>query len=293
MNILVTGSNGQLGQELKTLKNSYPHWNFLFTDVKELDILDPKAIELWMVEKNITAIINCAAYTAVDKAETEKEKAYAVNEQGVKNLAEVCKALDIPLLHISTDYVFDGDKKTPYLETDTPNPTGVYGASKLAGEIALQELWHKHIILRVSWVFGAHGHNFVKTMLRLSETRDELGVVNDQFGAPTGAKSIADCLLDIIEKNQFNKSGFPWGLYHYQSEPGVSWYDFAGDIFAQAKNVGLLNKDMLINPISSDQFPTPVKRPENSKLDGNKINQALNLPAGDWKNQLLDMLKAI
>ena len=290
--ILISGAKGQVGTELvlEATKRGYDVTGYGSAD---LDIADAKQVQQALKTIRPQVVINAAAYTAVDNAENETEKAFSVNALGVSNLADACKKLDVPLLHISTDYVFDGKKTSPYLENDKPNPIGVYGASKLAGEQALQNTWQKHIILRVSWVFGASGHNFVKTMLRLGESRDELGVVNDQYGAPTSAKSIASCLLNIIEKNQFGAQSFPWGLYHYQSEPGVTWYDFASEIFAQAKAQGTLRKKVKVNPILSEQFPTPVKRPENSKLDGKKVLRVFGLPAGDWKSQLSDMLKNI
>lgn len=285
MKILVTGAKGQVGTDVVLEAESRGHEVFGFAS-SELDITDKSSVDSVLVSIKPDVVINAAAYTAVDKAETEKELAYAVNETGVKNLAETCKKLDIPLLHISTDYVFDGEKKEPYVETDIPNPTSVYGMSKLAGEVALQNIWHKHIILRVSWVFGEHGNNFVKTMLRLAKERDEISVVNDQFGAPTPAKAIVECLLDITEKNDFGESEFSWGVYHYQSDPGVSWYEFAKEIFRQARESGVINKDMIVNPIVSDQFPTPVRRPLNSKLDGGRINNILSVPISEWKTAI-------
>ncbi len=291
MKILITGAKGQVGTDLVLEAKKRNHQVFGFTST-DLDITNKAIVDREVSTIKPDVVINAAAYTAVDKAETEKEKAYAVNETGVKHLAETCKALDIPLLHISTDYVFDGNKKEPYTETDIPNPTSVYGASKLAGEIALQKTWKKYIILRVSWVFGEHGNNFVKTMLRLAKGRDEISVVNDQFGAPTSAKSIAECLLNIADKTNFGKQDFPWGLYHYQSDPGVTWYEFAKEIFSQAKGSGFLDKEMIVHPIGSDQFPTPVKRPLNSKLEGGKINQNLSVPLSEWRSTyLIECLK--
>ena len=290
--ILITGAKGQVGSDLvlEAVKRGHEVVGY---GSAELDISDAQQVLKILEEIQPQVVINAAAYTAVDKAESESEKAFLVNAQGVKNLALGCKQLDVPLLHISTDYVFDGKKELPYSESDEPCPTGVYGSSKLEGERLLQDILQKHIILRVSWVFGEKGHNFVKTMLRLGHSRDELSVVNDQYGAPTAAKSIASCLLDIAEKRQFGTQSFPWGVYHYQSEPGVTWYDFANEIFEQAKAQGSLNKQVTVNPISSEQFPTPVSRPENSKLNGKKIQQVFGLPAGEWKSQLSEMLKRI
>ena len=285
MKILVTGAKGQVGTDVVLEAEKRGHEVYGFASV-ELDITDKDSVDRVLVGVKPDVVINAAAYTAVDKAETEKTKAYAVNEAGVKNLAETCKKLDTPLLHISTDYVFDGEKKEPYVETDIPNPTSVYGMSKLAGEVALQNTWSKHIILRVSWVFGEHGNNFVKTMLRLAKVRDEISVVDDQYGAPTPAKAIAECLLDIAEKKGFGKQGFPWGLYHFQSDPGVTWYEFAKEIFRQAKESGVLDKEMKVHPIGSDQFLTPVKRPHNSKLGGESIRDAMGITPTNWRGGL-------
>jgi dTDP-4-dehydrorhamnose reductase len=216
----------------------------------------------------------------VDKAEEEKELAFAVNCDGVENLALACKAQDIPLIHISTDYVFDGDKEQPYLESDLPNPTSVYGSSKLAGEKILQAVWSKHFIVRVSWVFGSHGANFVKTMLRSASQRDELAVVADQFGAPTAATDIARVLLNLAVGAESN-----YGLYHLESNPAISWHGFASHIFEQAQAQGLLASQPLVKPIASDQFPTPVKRPANSKLATEN-----GLAAVSWPDSLAAML---
>lgn len=290
--VLITGAKGQVGTEL-VLESKKRGYDVIGLDSVGLDIVDAAQVQRVIEELRPDAVINAAAYTAVDKAEEQKEQAFSVNAKAVGHLALVCKQLDIPLLHISTDYVFDGKKETPYLEADETNPTGVYGASKLEGEQVLQKIWKKHIILRVSWVFGAKGNNFVKTMLRLSETRDELSVVNDQYGAPTAAKSIANCLLNIVEKSRFGKEGFPWGIYHYQSDPGVTWYEFANEIFEQARTQGKLQRQVKVNPITSAEFPTPVTRPSNSKLSGKKILQIHGQLADSWKSQLKDVLGSI
>ena len=292
MNILITGAKGQVGTELVTEATKRGHKVYGYGS-KSLDISKLEQINKAIQAIRPDVIINAAAYTAVDKAETEQELAYAVNSQGSENLAIACKEKNIPLLHISTDYVYDGDKQTPYLESDRPNPTGVYGASKLEGDQKIAALWHKHIILRVSWVFGEHGNNFVKTMLRLAQQRDELSIVDDQFGAPTSAKAISICLLDILETEPFNQPECPWGVYNLQSDPGITWFGFAREIFQQAKRLGIINKEMKLNPIPSSEFPTPVKRPANSKLDGKKLQQHFGLLPADWKNDLSIMLKNI
>ncbi len=290
MKLLLTGAKGQVGSELMQLA-ALRHYAVYAYDSKELDITDETQVKSIVSQVKPDVIINAAAYTAVDKAEAEKERAFAVNSAGSKNLASVCKAHTIPLLHISTDYVFDGDKKEAYIESDQTEPTGVYGASKLDGEKQLQSVWEQHIILRVSWVFGRQGHNFVKTMLRLGQQRDQLSVVNDQYGAPTSAHSIALCLLDMLEVQGFGQADFPWGVYHFQSDPGVTWYEFAREIFRQAAQLKLLDKQVSVNPIPSSEFPTPVKRPANSRLDGTHLFKVFGVKPAHWKEDLTVMLK--
>ena len=291
MKVVICGAKGQVGTDLVIESELRGYETYGFSS-SELDITDQAVLESKITDIKPDAVINAAAYTAVDKAENNKDRAYAINELGVKNLALICKILNIPLLHISTDYVFDGNNHDAYVETDLPVPTGVYGASKLAGELTLQQTWRKHIILRVSWVFGQYGNNFVKTMLRLANGRDELSVVNDQFGAPAPARAIAACLLDIVGKNNFGQSDFPWGLYHFQSDPGVTWYDFAQSIFKQASDQGLIKKEIKVKPITSEQFVTPVTRPKNSKLDGFAINKTLGIQSADWEVYLKEILTA-
>ncbi len=289
MKILITGAKGQVGTELVTKATSMGH-NVYAYGSKELNISSLEQVNKTVQQVKPDVIINAAAYTAVDKAETESELAYAVNSQGSENLAIACKVQNIPLLHISTDYVYDGEKQTPYIETDLPNPTGVYGASKLEGDKRIEKVWEKHIIIRVSWVFGEHGNNFVKTMLRLAEQRDELSIVDDQFGAPTSAKAISHCLLEILSHHQFNKPNCPWGTYNFQSDPGITWFGFAQVIFQQSQQLSTLQKEMKLNPIPSSGFPTPVKRPANSKLDGQKLQKSWGIKSAKWKLDLKDML---
>lgn len=292
MIIAITGAKGQVGTELVKLAVLRGH-QVLALGSAELDITNGSQVSDVLAEARPGVVINAAAYTAVDKAESEPELARAVNVAGARNLAEACRNLDIPLLHISTDYVFNGEKQGEYLEQDSTAPTSVYGQTKLDGELAIADVLSRHIILRVSWVFGATGNNFVKTMLRLGATRDELGVVDDQYGAPTSATSIARVLLDICSHPDFGREGFAWGMYHLASTPGVTWHGFAKEIFAQAKSLGLLNKDMKVNAITSDQFPTPVKRPANSKLGSDKLNKLVGHAECDWKSDLLVMLKVL
>ncbi len=290
MKLLINGAKGQVGSELvkDAQARGYEVYGF---GSRELDITHFEQLMQKVEQIRPDVIINAAAYTAVDKAEQESEQAYAVNALGSENLAKASKQMAIPLLHISTDYVFDGEKDTPYTEMDQPNPTGVYGASKLQGDQAIEAIWSRHIILRVSWVFGEQGNNFVKTMLRLAKQQDELSIVNDQFGAPTSARAISQSLLSILETDNFNQPDFPWGTYHLQSEPGVTWFEFAREIFQQAEKLGLINKTMKLNPIPSSEFPTPVKRPANSKLDGIKLKQNFALKPVQWQDDLQQMLK--
>ena len=290
MKILISGAKGQVGTELVIEATKRAHQVYAYGS-KELDISNIEQVRNTLQKIQPDVIINAAAYTAVDKAETEESLAYAVNSLGSENLAKVCKQYDIPLLHISTDYIYDGEKQTPYQETDVPGPAGVYGASKLEGDQKIENIWHKHIIVRVSWVFGVQGNNFVKTMLRLAQQRDELSIVDDQYGAPTSARAISHCLLDIVAHPLFNQPDCPWGLYNLQSDPGVTWYEFAQEIFLQARQQGIINKEMKLNPIPSSEFPTPVKRPANSKLDGQKLQQTFKIQAAAWKIDLSDMLQ--
>ncbi len=289
MKLFITGAKGQVGSELVDQAQNKAYEVFAYGS-KELDITDLPQLQNTIKKINPDVIINAAAYTAVDKAESEREFAFAVNSKGSENLAIVCKQQDIPLLHISTDYIYDGEKESAYTELDIPKPTGVYGASKLAGDEKIIKLWHKHFILRVSWVFGEQGNNFVKTMLKLAEQRDELSIVDDQFGAPTSAKAISQTLLTILESDQFNQDDCAWGVYNLQSDPRVNWFEFAREIFKQAHSIGLIDKSIKLNPIPSSEFPTPVKRPTNSKLDGKKLQKAFNIPSADWSSDLQSML---
>ncbi|MDB0004174.1 dTDP-4-dehydrorhamnose reductase, partial [Flavobacteriaceae bacterium] len=241
-NILVTGGNGQLGSELKEIAPNYQDYNFLFTDVKDLDITNHSAVAAFIENNNITVILNCAAYTAVDKAESEPELADAINHLAVANFAQIAKDKNIKLIHISTDYVFDGTNHKPYLETDTPNPQSVYGKTKLDGELAMQQINPANsIIIRTSWVYSKFGNNFVKTMLRLAETRDEISVVADQIGSPTNAADLAKSILDILPQI----SNETVELFHYSNEGVCSWYDFAKAIF-DIKAIAIK-----VNPIAS------------------------------------------
>ena len=283
MNVLVTGSNGQLASSIKNLAKQYEGLHLIYTDYQELNICDLNQIDgFFKTHPKIDYCINCAAYTAVDKAETDVEKAFEINAKGPKNLALVCNAQDTILIHVSTDFVFDGDKTEPYTETDIPNPISVYGASKLKGEIEIQKELKKHFIIRTSWLYSEHGTNFMKTMLRLAETRDEISVVSDQTGTPTYAGDLADVILKIISSKDKN-----FGLYHYSNEGVASWYDFAKAIFEES------NIEVKLNPIKAEAYPTPAKRPFFSVMDKTKIinNQKIEIPF--WSESLLKPIDLI
>lgn len=275
--ILVTGSKGQLGSELQDLERIYPAYSFVFTDLEELDITNHKAVEQFINENKITVIINCAAYTAVDKAEEDQELADKINHLAVENFAEIAKDNAISLIHVSTDYVFDGTAHQPYKETDTPNPQGIYGKTKLDGELAMQRINPANsIIIRTSWVYSSYGNNFVKTMLRLAKERDEIGVVYDQIGSPTYAGDLAKAILDILP--QISNEGVE--LYHYANEGICSWYDFAMAIFEME---GLTIK---VKPLESYQFPLPAKRPFYSVLNKSEIKDVYQIEIPNWKEAL-------
>ena len=290
MKILVTGSNGQVGQEFNRLAEDSQH-EWVCLDRQGLDISDEQQVAEVIGREHPQVVINCAAYTAVDKAESEPDKAFAINAYGAANLAKACQANGVALIHISTDYVFGGDTLTPYQESDPTGPTGIYGESKLAGEQAIAEYLEHHIILRTAWVFGAHGNNFVKTMLRLGAERDELGVVADQWGAPTSAAGIAACCLTIADAIDVKSNAdIHWGTYHFTGAPYTSWHGFAEQIFKDAVAIGLLKKAPKLNAISSDQFPTPAKRPSNSRLACDKLSGSFDVLPDIWPNQLNSVL---
>ena len=280
MNVLVTGSNGQLASCIKDLAKQYEGLNFIYTDYKELDICDLNQVNTFFKSnKKIDYCINCAAYTAVDKAESDVEKAFEINANGAKNLAIACREFDAILIQISTDFVFDGEKKEPYTETDVAKPISVYGASKLQGEIEIKQTLETYFILRTSWLYSEHGANFMKTMLRLAETRDEISVVSDQIGTPTYAGDLADVILKIISSKNTN-----FGLYHYSNEGVASWYDFAKAIFEAS------NLKIKLNAIKTEAYPTPAKRPVYSVMDKEKIKSVLEIVTLNWQDGLFRAL---
>jgi len=280
MNILVTGSKGQLGSEIQELASEYAY-NFFFTDRNNLDITDVNAIKTFAEKNAINAIVNCGAYTAVDKAETDEVNANAVNHLAVSNLAQIAKEKNIILIHVSTDYVFDGKNFKPYTEDDTTNPNGVYGKTKLDGENALKEINPPNaVIIRTSWVYSSYGANFVKTMLRLGKEKESLGVIYDQVGTPTYARDLAKAILDILPNIKNEKVE----IYNYSNEGVLSWYDFAKEIMRMAK----LNCH--INPIETKEYPTPAQRPHYSLLNKSKIKKEFSLNIPYWKDSLDECL---
>ena len=287
MKILVTGSNGQVGRCLVKQLSQMPEIEFLAVDRAQLDITDGSAVAKLVNEFKPYAIINAAAYTAVDNAEQELELSYIINSDGPLFLAQAAHAVGAAMLHISTDYVFAGNKEGEYLETDVTEPQGVYGKSKLAGELAVAAACPRHIILRTAWVFCETGNNFVKTMLRLAQSRDELAVVADQFGGPTYAGDIANAL--IVMAKGISEGNQSFGIYHYAGFPHLNWHQFAVEIFKQAKSQGLLDKEMHVKAITSDQYLTPAKRPANSKLDCRKIEQSFGIKPSDWRAALKNL----
>ncbi|MBE8607853.1 dTDP-4-dehydrorhamnose reductase [Vibrio sp. OPT10] len=282
MRVLITGCYGQVGSCLTQQLANNENITVRGLDREHLDITNQKAVSAAVAEFQPTVIINAAAHTAVDKAEEEVDLSYAINRDGPKYLAQAAQSIGAAILHISTDYVFEGNKVGEYVETDATNPQGVYGESKLAGEIAVAEACEKHIILRTAWVFGESGNNFVKTMLRLGENRDALSIVGDQFGGPTYAGDIANTLIQIAKRiNQGD--AVEYGVYHYSGLPHVSWFDFADAIFDVAVEQGVLEKKPRLTSITTDQYPTPAKRPSNSRLSTEKITQGFSIEASDWK----------
>lgn len=283
LKIAVTGANGQLGYQL--IKKLTSKVNLLVLDRATLDIANTEAVEKVLIPFAPDIIINAAAYTAVDKAEQEQELAKAINETGPENLAKVANKLDAVLIHVSTDYVFDGCSDKPYVETDSTNPQSIYGLTKLNGEQAIAKNCAKHIILRTAWVFAEHGNNFVKTMLRLAQSRPELGVVADQIGGPTYAGDIAEAIISIVvQLNPSNDKRF--GLYHFSGAPYVSWHQFACSIFEQAVAQQLIAALPKVNAITTAQYPTPAKRPAFSMLNCEKIQQAFSVYPSNWQAAL-------
>ena len=298
MVVLVTGANGQLGQAIQSIVGKYPSIDFVFCTSSELNITDKANCETVFDKYKPNFCINAAAYTAVDKAESEPERAFAINVTGAQNVAEVCKTHDTILVHVSTDFVFDAKfvdgvayydsqlrlplkSEKGLTETDIPFPAGIYGLTKLQGEQAIQATYDKHFIIRTSWVYSQFANNFMKTMLRLASERDSLSVVSDQIGTPTNAVDLAEALVKIIEFCHAELvSASHYGIYNFSNEGQCSWYDFAAEIF-RVNNISIN-----LQPIPTTAYPTPAKRPAYSVLDKSKIKQVFGVEIKDWKESL-------
>jgi dTDP-4-dehydrorhamnose reductase len=280
MRILITGAYGQLGNELKELSVNYPEWQFLFTDVDSLDITNEQEVDVFFRENRPEFVVNCAAYTAVDKAESDAETARKVNALAPEILAGAAKSQNAGFIHISTDYVFDGHSFLPYTENDPVKPSGIYGKTKQEGEERSLHINSKTIVIRTSWLYSSFGNNFVKTMLRLGQEREMLKVVFDQIGTPTFAGDLANAILHIIKLYKDEPKKYPPGIYHFSNEGVASWYDFAKAIFELAQ----LNCKVL--PVLSEEFPTAAKRPNYSVLNKSKIKATFYLEIPYWKESL-------
>ena len=295
MRILVTGKNGQLGRSIQKIvntdtkigNNQSPN-DFIFVGREELDLSSESSISLYFDNNKFDIIINCAAFTEVDRAEQKAELADQINHLAVKQLAIIANKQRARLIHISTDYVFDGESDKPYLEKDTSNPINVYGRTKLAGEKALQTVMPMNaLVIRTSWLYSEYGNNFVSTMLRLGRERDELSVVSDQVGSPTYAADLAGLILEIIRHNKFRDEGQSTQIYHYSSEGEISWHRFAKEIFKIEKIA------CEVNPVTTQQYPTPAKRPKNTIMKKDKIVKVFNIKISNWKSSLNTCMKIL
>jgi len=282
MNILITGCRGQLGNELQLQEAKHPSHHFFNTDVEELNICDQAAVDAYVAENQIDGIINCAAYTAVDKAESDKEKCTTLNTVAPAYLANAVEQRGGWIIQISTDYVFNGKGYLPYKEEDTPSPDSVYGSTKLASELGVSKFCKNAMVVRTAWLYSTFGHNFVKTMIKLGMERKEIGVVADQVGTPTYARDLASALLTIVEK------GIKPGVYHYTNEGVASWYDFTKAIH---RIYGIQGCN--VKPLHTDEYPTPAKRPHYSILDKTKIKKAFGIEIPHWEESLKDCIEML
>lgn len=278
--LLITGANGQLGSEIRKSGDLFPGFSFVFTDLNELDITSPTAVERMLAEEKPTWLINCAAYTAVDKAETEEETAWLINSVAPAILAEKSKAVGCRFVQVSTDYVFDGRNYLPYIEDDEVCPTSVYGRTKLEGELISLANNPETLVIRTSWLYSSFGNNFVKSMIRLGKERDQLNVIFDQIGTPTYAGDLAMALLEIIRKTESTESEFVPGIYHYSNEGVCSWYDFAIAIHQ------IYGINCSVNAIESKDYPSPVARPPFSVLNKSKIKSNFGIQIPYWRESL-------
>ncbi len=285
MRLLITGAQGQLGREMTRLGSTHV---LMTVAHDQLDISDQDAVLRCYEAFHPDAVINAAAYTAVDRAESDVEVAFAVNRDGPANLARACRQCKIPLIHVSTDYVFDGTKTESYVEHDPVAPPGVYGASKLAGEVAVQQYATRWMILRTSWVFSAHGNNFVKTMLRLGAERNTLGIVADQHGCPTAASELARGIYAALDAGLKKDV---WGIYHFCQPEPTTWYGFAKAIFSEADKQDMGLKVSTVNAITTSDYPTPAKRPANSVMDCSKFEETFDFKIRPWRDSLEEVVR--
>jgi dTDP-4-dehydrorhamnose reductase len=290
MKVLIVGNKGQLGWALERQATI----NGISTegaDLPELDMTNQEAVKRLVGKDRFSVVVNAAAYTAVDKAESDVDTAFAVNRDGAAYLAEACRENNIPLIHISTDYVFNGTSTVPYKPEDPIDPLGVYGRSKAEGETAIREILPQHVIIRTAWLYGIHGNNFVKTMIRLAKERTELRVVNDQRGCPTFAGDLAEAIMDIIDRYT-NEGALNWGTYHYCNSGETTWYVFAEKAIALSSEYEKMAMDK-ITPISTDEYPTPAPRPAFSALDCNSISSIFGVSIYTWEESLIKMIRCL
>jgi dTDP-4-dehydrorhamnose reductase len=286
--ILVTGANGQLGNEIRRICRNFPGLEFIFTDVDMLDITNPDAVSVFMEASKPAIVVNCAAYTNVDGAEENVKNVRKINSLAPQVLAAACAMQDAFLIHISTDYVFDGEATVPYTEEVEPNPISVYGNSKLEGEEKIKTVFDNFLIIRTSWMYSEFGHNFVRTILSLAKEHETLEIVNDQFGSPTYARDLANCIIDIIIKSILNPKAYLPGIYHYSNQGSCTWFEFAQEIL----NIAGIKSCTLI-PVSTEQFPAVAKRPRYSVLDTSKVRGSFGIGIPNWRDSLRECLSSI
>jgi dTDP-4-dehydrorhamnose reductase len=283
--VWLIGNKGMLGTDVEhKLKSN--NIDYAASDL-DVDITNIDAMKNFSKDKKFEWVINCSAYTAVDKAEDEVEKAFQINADGVENIALIAKEKKAKLIHLSTDYVFDGSKSDAYTETDSTGPIGVYGKSKLKGEENILRILPQYFIFRISWLYGHHGANFVHTMLRLFGERDEVRVVNDQWGSPTFSEDVADFIIKLVKENSS-----AYGIYHFTNGGRTNWFEFTREIFRLAKERGLVKKDVKITPVTTLEFPTKAKRPENSFMSKDKIEKKLGIKIRPWQDSLAEFINA-
>jgi dTDP-4-dehydrorhamnose reductase len=282
--ILVTGANGQLGNEIRRLCRNFPGLEFIFTDVDMLDITNPDAVSVFMEASKPAIVVNCAAYTNVDGAEADVKNARKINALAPQVLAAACAMQSAFLIHISTDYVFDGTKTEPYLEDDQTNPISVYGSSKLEGEEKIKTVFDDYVIIRTSWMYSEYGSNFMRKIISLGKEREFIEVVNDQVGSPTYARDLANCIIDIIIKSILNPEAYLPGIYHYANQGSCSWYEFTKEIFE------LAGINCEVRPVSTEKFPTKAKRPKYSVLNTTSIRSAFGIGIPNWRDSLKECI---